>query len=463
MRNVVLVILDTVRKDYFDEHATALRSFADIEFKRCYAPSSWSIPSHASMFTGVLPHRHGVHSYNPNYATLDRTFLDDLDHRALGVSANGAVSESFGFDALFDEFYSFAGNDELSPDVMSINEVQDYDGPGRYIAYLTRAAAQGRLASSLRNGLYIKANEFLNGRSLPKIGDSGAAAVMEKALSITTAEPFALFLNFIDAHGPMENRRVLDSEVPSSWSSHQIGLNESRNRSREELKGFLDNYRDLYAANVRYLDRTVIELIREMQARTDRETVFIVTADHGDELRLPGERDLGHMDFSTPLLQVPCVVIGDDTGIGVEVENESDTGENGTSITSPTSLLDIGAVATRLARGDDAPDISRRRAPAERIGMLFYNGDDPYWTRGVRTIYEKTVRYERDTLGNAARINVSRSVDEERMDIDPSNFNDPEFDSDLDAYVAAAQAAGGKTPDLATETMDHLEDLGYKM
>lgn len=78
MTNTNLIIIYTVRKDYFDEHARRLRELADIEFERCSAPSSWSISSHASMFAGELPHRHGVPTYNPDNDHLDSTFLDDL-------------------------------------------------------------------------------------------------------------------------------------------------------------------------------------------------------------------------------------------------------------------------------------------------------------------------------------------------------------------------------------------------
>lgn len=80
-RNVVLIVLDTVRKDFFDDYAPRLQEKADNSFDRCYAPSSWTIPSHASMLTGDLPHQHGVHTYNKGFGGIDfdSTFLSDLD------------------------------------------------------------------------------------------------------------------------------------------------------------------------------------------------------------------------------------------------------------------------------------------------------------------------------------------------------------------------------------------------
>ncbi len=70
--NLLLVILDTLRRDrlqiygnprptspYFDQ-------FADdhLLFTRAVAPAQWTIPAHASMFTGVYPARHGVTQSN---------------------------------------------------------------------------------------------------------------------------------------------------------------------------------------------------------------------------------------------------------------------------------------------------------------------------------------------------------------------------------------------------------------
>lgn len=444
MTNVALVVLDTVRKDYFDKHARRLRSHADVEFDRCYAPSSWSVPSHASIFSGQLPSDHGVHSYNPNYADIGTPFFAELEHESIGLSANSTVSESFGLDELFDRFESFAGNDERSFDAVSFSEVADTTGIDRYRSYLGRAWKEGVFTESVLNGIYIKLNERLSGTPIPNIGDFGASAVMDRALHESDREPFFLFANFIDAHGPMENLRCLDSDVAYSWSSRSLSDVAVRASAAEAIEQYLDNYRDLYAASVRYLDEQVASFVERLQAQTVEDTVVIVTADHGEELRLPGERDLGHMDFSTPLLHVPFVVIGadgpDDTGL--------------------TSLLDVGDVVRGIVEDGRVPNVTRDRVPAERPGMLFFDGEDEYWTRGVRTVYEGDVRYEWDTQGRALRYDVepSRDRDSEPVEI-PEQIRE-EFTVDLEAV---ARPTGATDPDVDWETIRQLEDLGYKV
>ncbi len=444
MTNVALLVLDTVRKDYFDEHAPQLRELADIELNRCYAPSSWSVPSHASMFSGRLPSDHGVHSYNPNYSDLTKTFFDDLNHRTVGLSANGAVSNSFGAEVLFDTFDSFAGNDEYSFDAVSFGAVADRGGLDRYRKYIYRARERGVLTESLSNGLYIKLNEWLRGTPVPKLGDFGATAVIDRALQEATAEPFVLFANFIDAHGPMENLRILDSDVPYRWHSQSLSAETVRETASEELEEYLRNYRNLYAANVRYLNEQVASFVERLQAQTVEDTVVIVTADHGEELRLSDERDLGHMDVSTALLHVPFIIIGadgpDDTGL--------------------TSLLDVGEIVHGIIYNGRVPDVARERVPAERPGMLFFDGEDEYWTRGVRTVYEDDVRYEWDTQGRTRRyaVETSRDGTPETVDI-PERMRD-EF---VGSLKSVAQPAASSNPDVDGETMRQLEDLGYKL
>lgn len=454
MKNVFLIVLDTVRKDYFDEHAKNLSRLANLEFDRCYAPSSWSIPSHASIFSGKLPHKHGVHTYNPDYSALEQTFLDDLKHNKFGISANGAVSDSFGLEALFDEFSSFSGNEEYSPKAMSFNEVKDRkQGYGRNTDYLLKAREKGVFLPSLINGMYIKTNNILRQTPMPKIGDFGANAVVNETISTideSESEPFFFFLNFIDAHEPMENFLGLDSDVSYNWNSNHLEKETVRERPPEELSDYLETYRELYAANVEYLDRKVSQLIETVQEKTAKETVFLVTADHGEELRFENEQDLGHMDFSNGLLHVPFVVIN------AETKGKTDVTDG------LTSLLDVPEIVTSIAEGGSVPGVSRERVPAERIGMMFYGDDDEYWQRGARTVYENDYRYEWDTVGNARRIDVMESADgaysTQRI---PQEIKD-RFDAPLTDYVRKSKASS-QTGNVSKETMSHLEDLGYKI
>ena len=58
--NVVLIVIDTLRAD----HAQGLDKLLDLGFVKyedVYATAPWTLPSHASMFTGMYPSEHGIH------------------------------------------------------------------------------------------------------------------------------------------------------------------------------------------------------------------------------------------------------------------------------------------------------------------------------------------------------------------------------------------------------------------
>ena len=312
---------------------------------------------------------------------------------------------------------------------------------------LDRARRQGKLTPSLLNGLYVKLSDFLSGKPVARPGDFGAERLIRSSLGRVeqAGKPFVLFNNFIDAHGPMENLRCLDSDVDAAWTSTALSDDELRD-APEEYEDDLENYRELYAANVEYLDEKVAEYVEALQARTDGETTVIVTADHGDELLLDRERDVGHSDFSNALLHVPFVVIN----------------AEGEDVTEPTTLLDVDRIVHSLVEDGTVPDVTRDLVPAERLGMLFYDGNDEYWRRAVRTVYQDDGRYEWDSLGEEAWLEVSTSADGERTETEIPDRIRAQFDSDLHAYLDE-QRASATTVDVSRETENRLENLGYKV
>ena len=60
---ILLITMDGARDDYCtSETMTNLFSFMkdSMVFKNAYSPSSWTLPSHASLFTGLYPQQHGA-------------------------------------------------------------------------------------------------------------------------------------------------------------------------------------------------------------------------------------------------------------------------------------------------------------------------------------------------------------------------------------------------------------------
>ncbi|WP_136689667.1 sulfatase-like hydrolase/transferase [Halorhabdus amylolytica] len=456
-RNVVLLVLDTVRKDVFDERASGIRERSTLSFERAYAPSSWTVPSHASMFTGRLPHQHGVHAHNPDYRALSRedTFLSDLPHRHVGASANSFLSERFSFDAWFDDFAHLHGMEDLLPGGIDTAEfIQEYDGPAisRHLAYLGEALRESSLTPSLANAMYLKMNNATLGRPVPRLGDYGARATLRAGRRLATREePFFLFINLVDAHAPHERLRSYDTSVSLSWTSRKHSVWEVNNRGLEQFPQYLDRFSELYGCAVEYLDRRVCHFLDRLREATAEDTTVIVTADHGEELGRESERTLGHKIPSAAITHVP-----------LEVINPPKALEMGT-LQEVVSLLDIDVLVSGIVNGERI-SLERKIAPTERLGDVHPPEQRrEFWNRGIRVAYTDCDSYEWDTTGARHRYRVERST-EHRIDDEakiPSSVSD-EYVTDLETARREATSGGGRLADAVDDrTRDRLEDLGY--
>ncbi|WP_311172589.1 sulfatase-like hydrolase/transferase [Halobellus ordinarius] len=463
MRNVVLLCLDTVRKDYFDQYAPRLRDRADVVYDQCRSVSSWSVSSHASMFTGKLPSDNGIHAYRRDFSGLARkdTFMRALeDHRTLGISANVWASSAFGFDGMFDSF-SDVSPDRRFPEGIHVGQFGqncEREGLGKQIAFLRAALSHDHPIQSLANGALVQFDDVTARLPLPKPLDDGAKSITRRAQSMIKngSEPFFLFANLMDAHGPVRHIVGFDPDLhdaPLDWTSETESWGDVLDAGNETL---IERYRGLYGASIDYLDRVVCSFIDAVQAATDRETTFVITSDHGDNLRHDGDDEQwGHIrsSLSEALLHVPQVVVNAPESIG--------------QVPDYISHLSLGDLIVGLSNGE-VPDVCRERIPAERAG---YSGKlhrmdevSEEKNRALRCVYEGDRKYVWD--GNRGkevyRLDADRASWEERVD---EEFNIEPYESELFSGPLSAFAErlgdGSATPDVDAATEDRLRDLGY--
>lgn len=467
MRNIVLLCLDTVRKDLFDKYASRIIDRAGVTFDGCRAASSWSVPSHASMFTGHLPHEHGIHAHNRDFSGLDRsdTFLSRLpSYDALGVSANVWAGSSFGFDRLFDAF-SDVSRDRRFPsglDVARFGQECDADGLARYLTFLRASLTHDRPFASLANGAMVQLADSLSGLPVPNPIDDGAQVLAREAQSLVRnhGEPFVLFINFMDAHGPLHHVRGYDRalhEAPLSWRSDAIDWREAiETDDTEELA----RYKGLYAAAVDYLDRKVIELVEWLTANTARETTVVVTSDHGDNLGTDvDDNRWGHVESSLTegLLHVPLAVLNGPE----DVDRPSDTTEG------YVSHLRLGDLCVGLANSE-WPEVTTDRIVAERFGhsgrlstVEQHRGTEA--DRLVRAVYDNERKYVWGSTGNPVvyRLDPTQACWQGRLSesFDPARFAD-EFAEPATTTKRAAET-GDETATVDDTVRSRLDDLGY--
>lgn len=470
VRNVVLVCLDAARKDVFDEYAAQLNERADITYRRCRAVSGWSVPSHASMFTGTLPSEHGVHAFHRDFSEIDRrdTFLGDLPtHRAIGASANVYASEAFGFDELFDAFRSLSPDRRFQEgmDAERWGQECDRDRPARYLAFLRAALAHKHPIQSVANGAFVELDRVMADLPIKKPLDDGAKLVARGARKLISdgTEPFVLFTNFMDIHGPLTPVRGYDKAVydaPASWSSRALDTRAVERGNLDRHSDDVNRYRELYDAATEYLDRIVTELVDDIHRQTDYETTVIITADHGENLGYEADdRLFAHRSGLTEgLLHVPMIVLNapDDT--------------SPTAVDGYVSHLRLGELIVELA-GGDVPDVTEDVIVAERVGFNTPASRSTSTLRDadrmIRVAYEQELKYEWDSLGTRKRYTLDpdqpswqgRVVSGDEVPIE--QYESTLFDVPITEYrQRVEETEENATVDESVER--RLKELGYR-
>lgn len=457
-RNVAIIVLDSVRKDFFDAWADRIQEMADVSVDRAYAPSSWSTPSHASMFTGDLPSEHGIHTYHRSFADLpdEAVFLTDLDsHAMVGVSANSFAGGPYGFDRFFDSFEDVTPSRRFPGGL----DPEEY-GEGAYLQFLQEAVSKPNRARSVLNGIASLFHYKWEELPTRKLVDDGGKAVSRVVASDTGAasEPWLLFTNFMDGHIPLQHFRGLKHSIHGadfSWSSDQYDVWELM---AGEYPEYWEVRERVYSAYVEYLDRIVADLIETLREQTERETTVIVTADHGEN---HGEESANGManhksSLSEQLLHVPLEIVNPPAGV--------------LSLEEPISLLDLPELGASMAT-ETGCDLSRDVIPAEVMGMSA--GPEPpddvdreFYTRAIRAAYDGETKIVWDSLGNCEQYRIDESVPSNQTFVEDEiaipEWAREQFSAGIEDAVSEARSRRSSGEEVSAAVESRLEELGYK-
>ena len=113
--NVLLIIMDTTRADRLSNYGYGrlttpnLIKIAEegILFEQARTVAPWTLPSHASIFTGLYPSQHGTDRDRPqlgNHLTTMAEFFRSNGYQTAGFSNNPWISRALHFDQGFDFF-----------------------------------------------------------------------------------------------------------------------------------------------------------------------------------------------------------------------------------------------------------------------------------------------------------------------------------------------------------------------
>jgi arylsulfatase A-like enzyme len=309
--NVLLVVLDAARRDALEPYGAPAGSTPAIAslarrghaLPLAYATSSWTLPSHASIFTGLLPSALGLGQAPDRTpagakpvleAAADQLLsgaLRDAGYATRGFSANLWASGHAGFDVGFDEFTYVSGGR---------NERLDALGGGR---------AGARVAWALE-GLRSRADD----------GAAELGRALRASIAQATAErPSFWFVNLVECHSPYLPPRPWNDLGPAARV--RAALDAQRHLSFEAIclyatgartvpAAALGRMRHLYARAVSYMDAWLGDALAALERRGILdETLVIVTADHGESFGEGGYMAHGFA-LGEALIHVPLVVAG---------------------------------------------------------------------------------------------------------------------------------------------------------
>lgn len=308
--NVLWVVWDTVRADRLGLYGYAKATTPRLDlwardarvFDNAISTAGYTIPAHASFFTGLLPSEHCA--YN-GFERLDDSFV------TLAEQLQGAGYRTF----LYSE------NPNISSDPAR-NFGQGFDQVlhpwSPEYAARARAIVERKLPDEDRSSeLRARLTQGSPGPwTLKAAGELGQEALLDWLADSAADKPWFAFLNYMEAHRPLipprRHREALmnPTEVERSYRVDRGWLRiwEYVFRLREIPDEDLATMGSVYDAALLELDELFAELLAALE-REDalRDTVVILTADHGEHL---GEAHLLDHQYSLhdALLRVPLVV-----------------------------------------------------------------------------------------------------------------------------------------------------------
>ncbi len=250
--NVLLVTLDTTRADHLGCYGYPLPTSPNLDrlasdgirFDMAISTSGITPISHASIFTGMNPDRHGLrvfygrtgHYLEPEHPTL-ASILRDRSWRTAAFVSSYPASEKFGLDHGFDTFSSGVSEEVMAGDPRLRPPKDGY--------------WQDRPTASAQRRADVTTDEALAWLDEPYVGEN----------------PFFLWVHYFDPHDP--------SLVPPQEVTARFGVDGSEP----------DALLKVYDPEIFFMDGQFGRLIRHLRetGRYDN-TIIVVVGDHGQGL-----------------------------------------------------------------------------------------------------------------------------------------------------------------------------------
>lgn len=323
--DIYLIVFDTLRRDLIYENIGILPHFRQvlsesIEYENAMSPASWTIPAHASLFSGKYPSEHGmITSYDveefltrissfPSKGEVITRKLQDSGYKTRSITANQLVGQGTPFETIFEKAES-VGPFEFDRIINNkLNEVLS----GRQINLLVSVAENLSSLETVRevgiSNLIKIAELFLKRKVSQKLNNfprnRGAQQVVNQFIRIDSKESKFVFLNFMEQHEPYRTTIDFDKLVGESVKLMITGARREEPMMRRKIA----RIRRILVGDLVKLDYYLGSIINDLKKKgVYDESIILLTSDHGQSL---GEDDyIGHgFMLNDSLVHVPLFV-----------------------------------------------------------------------------------------------------------------------------------------------------------
>jgi arylsulfatase A-like enzyme len=449
--NILLFSIDTLRADHLGaygyERPTSPRldrlARRSVRFTDAWAPTPWTLPSHAALLTGLHPRNLGItdrRSALPQSARLLAEALSDSGYRTAAFvdsMPGGFVGRSRGFARGFDEYRHLPAE------------------AGSHYRYDMAVTAEQASQWLRRNGSERPFFLFLHTKSVHALPSSAPSPDPHRP-------PY-------DKPEPYRSRFLSADEAVLSWADADLGSGVQflRNLNERLASGDIQGaevpeeriraLKSLYDGGILYVDDHFGRILDTLEETgLDGDTVIIVTSDHGEAFL---EHNLMlHKELYRELLRVPLIV-------HLPWEGKPRT------VSTGVTLMDVAPTILRLAGVERAGDVQGRPLPldegeesaAQRTLFSYYHSRPNYYYEAY-AIRDSGFTLVHHRLGRESdyrnELYEHASDPDERSPIEDRPARRAEMLQRLRGWMEQ-ENTGAPRIEVDAETLDHLRALGY--
>ncbi|NIA12593.1 MAG: sulfatase-like hydrolase/transferase [Nitrospiraceae bacterium] len=268
-----MIVLDTVRADHVGCYGAqrpatpCIDRFASraTQYLRTFATSPWTIPTHASMFTGRYSFEHGAHAFR------------QLSETGRPIAKVRPLSE-------------------------------------KHVTLAELLSQEGYATGAISANTNFKGRQVLQGfdtRLIERMYAPKTNEQIDNWLTSNARSPFFLFINYIDAHRPYNTTPIpglIDEPVSQDKYLIKKLINLVLATDRPISSDLVRRVIDQYDTAIAHIDAAVGVLLAKLTALGLWDnTVIIITSDHGESF---GEHRLAEhcLDVYAPEIRVPLLI-----------------------------------------------------------------------------------------------------------------------------------------------------------